>query len=101
MNEIYEIGKFKFIYTEMLLIDKNSSAKLSRKECDLLRLLTINKNQLLEREIALIEIWGKNDYFYGRSMDVYLTKLRKRLKSDNNVSIVNVHGKGFILETKN
>ncbi len=101
MNEIYEIGKFKFIYNKAELLINNSSIHLTRRECDLLRELAININQLLPREIALTNIWGKNDYFYGRSMDVYLSKLRKHLKADNNISIVNVHGKGFILEIKN
>ena len=67
----------------------------------LLRLLCLNINSLLPREVALETIWGENDYFIGRSMDVFITKLRKYLKSDPNVKITNVHGIGFKLEVKN
>ena len=58
-------------------------------------------NEVLRREVALRSIWGEDDYFMGRSMDVYITKLRKYLKDDDSVSIINVHNTGFILEVKN
>ncbi|MGC8802212.1 MAG: winged helix-turn-helix domain-containing protein, partial [Bacteroidales bacterium] len=66
----------------------------------LLRLLCVNKNQLVRRDFALKLIWGDDDYFMGRSMDVYITKLRKILKDDPNVSIQNIHRTGFKLEVK-
>ncbi len=71
--------------------------KLSPKENALLRLLAVYKNNLLPRELALNKIWQTDDYFAGRSMDVYITKLRKYLKPDDNVKILNVHNKGFKL----
>jgi DNA-binding response OmpR family regulator len=70
---------------------------LTSKECELLRLLCINQNKLVTREKALLMIWGDNNYFNGRSMDVFITKLRKHLKSDPSVEIVNVHGSGYKL----
>ena len=64
----------------------------------MLRLLCLNKNQLLTRELTLKIIWGENDYFKGRSMDVFITKLRKYLKADERIEIINVHGAGFKLQ---
>ena len=64
----------------------------------MLRLLCLNQNQLLTRELALKVIWGENDYFKGRSMDVFITKLRKYLKGDERIEIINVHGTGFKLQ---
>ena len=101
MTEVYNIGNFRFDFDEMTLELGKSSIHLTKIEGKLLRLLAINKNGLLARENALVEIWGKNDYFHGRSMDVYISKLRKYLKKDEAISIINVHGKGFILEIKN
>ena len=69
-------------------------------EAEVLRLLCINKNKILRREIALKMIWGEDDYFMGRSMDVYITKLRKFLSKDPRVSITNIHRTGFMLEVK-
>ena len=73
---------------------------LTKKESEVLRLLCINKNKILRREVALKMIWGEDDYFMGRSMDVYITKLRKFLKDDPNVNITNIHRTGFMLEIK-
>ncbi|MCF8296930.1 MAG: winged helix-turn-helix domain-containing protein [Saprospiraceae bacterium] len=101
MSEIYEIGKLKFNFDEQSILFNGKSIHLTKKENELLKLLAIHKNELLVREIALTKIWGRNDYFHGRSMDVYIAKLRKYLKLDENISIINVHGKGFILEIKN
>lgn len=97
-QEIFELGKFTFDYTNMTLKSDNSLQKLTRKEAGLLRLLVINKNQLLKRETALKIVWGDDDYFIGRSMDVFITKLRKYLKEDDSITIANVHGTGFKLE---
>ena len=74
--------------------------KLTTKESELLRLLCTNRNDVLERSAALIEVWGNDSYFNGRSMDVYIAKLRKYLRDDPAVEIINVHGKGFRLIAK-
>jgi DNA-binding response OmpR family regulator len=71
--------------------------KVSTKEAELLRLLCLKKNQVLTREEALLSIWHDDNYFNGRSMDVFLSKLRKYLKEDPKVEIINVHGKGYKL----
>jgi len=81
-----------------LLKSPSISHNLTRKEADLLRLLCMHKNTLIPREIILKSVWGEDDYFIGRSMDVFITKLRKYLKEDPNVAIKNVHGSGFKLE---
>ncbi len=99
--ETYQIGKFTFDSNNMLLTSEEEERKLTRKENGLLRLLCMNLNSLLPREVALETVWGENDYFIGRSMDVFITKLRKYLKSDPNVQITNVHGIGFKLEVNN
>jgi len=82
----------------MLLKIEKSVKTLTRKENALLQLLCENKNKLLTREIALKTVWGDDDYFIGRSMDVFIAKLRKYLKQDPYISITNVHGMGFKLE---
>ncbi|MFC2100771.1 response regulator transcription factor [Bacteroidota bacterium] len=97
----FGIGKYLFDFTNMLLILDKEKQKLTKKESELLRLLCLNKNKLLSREKALKTIWGDDDYFIGRSMDVFITKLRKYLKADPSVSITNVHGTGFKLEINN
>ncbi|NVN93943.1 MAG: response regulator transcription factor [Bacteroidetes bacterium] len=94
----YNIGSFVFDYTNMTLVSPSTKYNLTRKEVDLLKLLCDNKNLLLKRETALKTIWGDDNYFIGRSMDVFITKLRKYLKEDPNISITNVHGAGFKLE---
>lgn len=97
-NDIYEIGKFVFDFENMILKKGNEKQSLTRKEAALLKLLCLNKNKILTRETALKNIWGENDYFIGRSMDVFIAKLRKYLKADSNISITNIHGTGFKLE---
>lgn len=92
------IGKFIFDSSNMTLKFGDSKRILTRKESGLLKLLCMNKNNLLPREVAMEAIWGENDYFIGRSMDVFIAKLRKYLKPDSNVRISNVHGIGFRLE---
>lgn len=94
----FAIGKYTFDYpTQKLSLKGGEAQKLTTKEADLLRLLCLNANQVLEREIALKLVWGNDSYFTGRSMDVYITKLRKFLKDDTNIEIVNVHGTGYKL----
>lgn len=97
-ESIFQLGIFTFDSDNMLLKTEDSEQNLTRKEAGLLKLLCINKNQLLSREYALKTVWGENDYFIGRSMDVFIAKLRKYLKSDPNISITNIHGTGFKLE---
>lgn len=97
---VFKIGKFTFDYNNHLLTSPEKEIRLTRKEAEVLRLLSINMNKLVRREIALKNIWGEDDYFMGRSMDVYITKLRKFLQEDTNVSIVNIPRTGFKLEVK-
>ena len=93
----FEIGKYKFDYTNYILYSPAGERRLTKKEAEVLRLLCLNKNQIVKREVALKNIWGDDDYFMGRSMDVYITKLRKFLKDDDKVSIVNIPRTGFKL----
>jgi DNA-binding response OmpR family regulator len=76
------------------------SIKLSPKENELLRLLALHENDLMPRELALTKIWRDDNYFTSRSMDVYIAKLRKYLKRDDTVEILNIHGEGFRLVVK-
>lgn len=98
-NEIFEfeIGRFQFNSKLRELTIQNTKFTLSPKENDLLKMLCEYKNDLLPREQALKKIWGSDTYFNGRSMDVYIAKLRKFLKEDDSVEIVNIHGNGFRL----
>lgn len=94
----FEIGEYTF-YPEKRIISKEDGTKkkLTSKESELLRLLCVNKGNILGRGTALQEIWGDDNYFNSRSMDVYITKLRKLFKEDENIEIINSHGKGFKL----
>lgn len=96
--DVFELGTVLFDHKNMILTHNGKEFPLTRKEAALLRLLAENKNQLVEREYALEKIWGSSDYFIGRSMDVFIAKLRKMLKMDPNIAITNVHGTGFKLE---
>ncbi len=96
-ERVFNIGKFEFDYLSQTLNDGSNNVKMSGKEADLLKLLCLRKNQILTREEALLKIWNDDSYFNGRSMDVYLSKIRKYLKSDERIEIINVHGKGFKL----
>lgn len=97
ISDKFEIGDYFFDYTSQVITYKGQQQKLSTKEAELLRLLCLKKNDVLTREEALVKIWHDDNYFTGRSMDVFLSKLRKYLKEDSNVEIVNVHGKGYKL----
>lgn len=96
-QEEFQIGKFHFNAKLRQLGINGNSYKLSPKESELLRLLAVYKNDLMPREVALTRIWHDDNYFTSRSMDVYIAKLRKYLKEDKNVEIVNIHGEGFRL----
>jgi two-component system, OmpR family, response regulator len=97
-SEVYQLGKYRFNYRFRTIDGGDSKVTLSPKEAGLLRMLCIRKNELLPREEALKKLWGDDDYFTARSMDVYVTKLRKYLKDDPSIEIKNIHGSGFILE---
>ncbi len=96
----FSIGKLHFDSRLRILSSNNSQQKLSPKEADLLKLLCENKNEILQREIALKTIWKDDNYFTTRSMDVYITKLRKYLKKDSGLELVNIHGSGYRLLEK-
>lgn len=93
----FVIGEFAFNYRLRSLILKSQEWKLSPKEAELLRLLAANMNDIVPRQEALRLIWGEDNFFTGRSMDVFIVKLRKYLKDDPRVEIVNIHGNGYRL----
>ncbi|MBR6432044.1 MAG: response regulator transcription factor [Muribaculaceae bacterium] len=94
---VYRIGKFTFDTQRQVLFTDDSSDNLTTKESELLSLLCSHMNEILERNFALKTIWIDDNYFNARSMDVYITKLRKKLKDDENIQIINIHGKGYKL----
>ncbi len=96
-DNTYTIGIYTFDYNRQTLISKNKEQKLTSKEAGLLRLLCTHANEVLDRPTALNEIWNDDSYFNARSMDVYIVKLRKYLKGDPRVELLNVHGVGFKL----
>jgi DNA-binding response OmpR family regulator len=96
---IYTIGKYKFDYNRQILSIKKVEQKLTSRESSLLKLLCDSKNHVLDRKVALNLLWKDDNYFNARSMDVYITKLRKYLKEDPTVELMNVHGIGFKLIT--
>ena len=97
VQQMYALGKFTFDAQKQVLQSLDTSYKLTTKEAELLKLLCDNANQILERNYALKTIWEDDNYFNARSMDVYITKLRKYFKDEPSVEILNVHGKGFKL----
>jgi DNA-binding response OmpR family regulator len=98
--DLYQIGTYSFDFKLRTIEHQGSKQKLSPKEAELLKMLCDNQNELLPREAALKKIWGDDGYFTARSMDVYLTKLRKLFAEDPSVEIRNIHGSGFMLEIK-
>ncbi len=96
-NFIYKFGKYTFDYDHQILSIGKKHEKLTSKEAELLRLFCDNMNEVLDRTVALNKIWKDDSYFNARSMDVYITKLRKFLVEDPNVELINVHGVGFKL----
>lgn len=92
-----KLGNFVFHYKKQKLEMNGEETKLTTKENELLYLLSKHRNTIMERSYALKTIWGDDNYFNGRSMDVYIAKLRKHLKADERLEIINVHGKGFKL----
>jgi DNA-binding response OmpR family regulator len=100
MPETIKFGIFTFDYPNRVLCTNTEQVNLTKKEADVLRMLAANVNNVVKREKVLTDVWGENDYFMGRSMDVYIARLRKKLAEDKRVSIVNVHRMGFKLEVR-
>ena len=96
----YEVGKYHFDYVNQFLSLHGNEQKLTKKEADVLKILCEHKNEVLNRDLALKTIWGNDDYFNGRSMDVFISRLRKYLGEDENIQIINVHGVGFKLAVR-
>ncbi len=98
LNEQIVFGTDSFFdYDNLLLMNQNNPLQLTQKEADLFRYLIQNKNTVLKREDILINVWGKDDYFLGRSMDVFMTKVRKYIKDINGLELQTIHGVGFKL----
>jgi DNA-binding response OmpR family regulator len=100
VNDEYHISSTVLQFNTLELISGKTREKLTLKEAQLLRYFIINKNKILAREDILTEIWGEDDYFLGRSMDVFISRLRKYVSDDKNIDIRTVRGTGFILEEK-
>ena len=98
-STVYRIGRFTFDTQKQLLTIDDKQTKLTTKENELLALLCSHANEILQRDFALKTIWIDDNYFNARSMDVYITKLRKHLKDDSQIEIINIHGKGYKLIT--
>ena len=96
-NSLYKIGRFQFNAQKQLLTIDDKQQKLTTRESELLNLLCAHRNEVLLRDYALKTVWTEDTYFNARSMDVYITKLRKLLKADDSIEIINIHGKGYKL----
>ena len=95
-----KVGKYVLDHDNLTLTIGDQSNQMTKKEADLLLLLIQNKNKIIERGTILERVWGENDYFMGRSMDVFISRLRKYLKEDPDINIENIHGVGFRLNEK-
>lgn len=95
--KIQSIGKYTFDYIKQNLEIENEAFSLTHREAELLDLLLKNHNQVVERSVILTKIWGKDDFFNGRSMDVFITKLRKKLAKDVSIQIINIRNQGYKL----
>ena len=98
-STLYRLGRFMFDTQKQLLTIGDKQTKLTTKENELLALLCAHRNEILQRDFALKTIWIDDNYFNARSMDVYITKLRKHLRDDDQIEIINIHGKGYKLLT--
>lgn len=96
-SDNFQIGSYVLDYKNLKLEKDNSSKILTHKEAELLKYLIENKNRVVKRSDILVAVWGKDDYFLGRSLDVFISRLRKYMKEDPNIQITNRHGVGFIL----
>ncbi len=95
LSKSINIGKFQFYADELILKSENGSRNLTLKESELIRLFATNQNKVLSRNEILEKIWGNDDYFLGRSLDVFISRLRKYFEADPNIKITNLHGIGF------
>lgn len=98
--QVVSIGRYKFDFSNQLLILDEHSRRITEKESEILHYLQSHRNKVIKREELLTALWGENDYFLGRSLDVFITKIRKYLKDDSNISIENVFGVGFVFNVK-
>lgn len=96
-STVFQIGNYTFDYNHHQLVLDEKGTRLTSKESELLKLFCQNINQPISRSFALKTIWGDDSYFNARSMDVYITKLRKHFKEDTSIQIMNLHGEGFKL----
>lgn len=97
VNDVFRIGEYEFDYRNLTLAIKDTSRNLTQKEADLLKMLLDHKNNVLKRSVILEKLWGEDDYFLGRSMDVFISRLRKYLADDPRIKLDNIHGVGFKL----
>lgn len=95
----YTIGKLDFAYSNLKIGTNGQQVSLTQREADVLKFFCDHRNKVLKREDILLSVWGKDDYFLGRSMDVFITRLRKHLKADSAVVLETIHGIGFRLNT--
>ncbi len=95
VSSVINIGEYVFDHDNLMLKIDDSEKSLTQKEGDLLKLFTEYENKIVKRNVILERLWGENDYFHGRSMDVFISRLRKYLKQDPSIKIENVHGVGF------
>ena len=95
----YNIGKLRFSYNELKVYVNSDIVSLTQREADLMKFFAEHVNKILKREEVLLNVWGKDDYFLGRSMDVFITKLRKHFKADPGIILETIHGVGFRLNT--
>ena len=100
VDAVFSVGKFQFDPFSFTLRHNGDEKTLTQKEAEVLKLLYRNRDRVLRREEILTHVWGDNDYFMGRSMDVFISKLRKYLRHDPDIQIVNYHGVGFRLEIR-
>lgn len=97
-DKVFSLGHYEFDFSNLVLKNNTTEKLLTQKEAEVLKLLYQNRERVLKREEILKHVWGDDDYFMGRSMDVFISKLRKYLKEDASIQIVNYHGVGFKLE---
>ncbi len=98
--QVVSIGRYRFDFSNQLLILDEHSRRITEKESEILHYLQSHRNKVIKREELLTSLWGENDYFLGRSLDVFITKIRKYLKEDGDISIENVFGVGFVFNVK-
>jgi len=96
-EKVKKIGKYLFDYKKMVLLIGNDAKRLSSKEAELLYILILHKDELVPRSVILNKVWGNDDYFSAKSMDVYISKIRKMLRDDPDIEILNAYGTGFKL----